>query len=248
MSTSASGQSVSSRCGSIPTLAPWKHRSNSCVSRRGAARHSRAARRLVRDVADGLPLGSNRSWGIAAGGEEFVKGKWQDGFIRVATDGFVDAMGMTHRRGTRLQPQDVTKGEPVVVINQTAAQSLWPGQNALGKLMRVGGTDRRVIGVVRDVRHLTLEQEAGQRDLSPAPADLRLLVAHADRAHEIEPAALAKTLRTTLAPIVPNLPTNEVETLQDVVDDRSRRAASSRHCSADSRCSRCVSRCSGSTA
>jgi hypothetical protein len=34
--------------------------------------------------------------------------------------------------------------EKVVVINQTAAKSLWPGRNALDKMLRVGGDDRRV--------------------------------------------------------------------------------------------------------
>jgi predicted permease len=147
-----------------------------------------------------------------------VKGKWQDGFIRVATDGFVDAMGMTIVAGRDFTSQDVTKSEPVVVINQTAARSLWPGQNALGKMMRVGGQDRRVVGVVRDVRHLTLEQEAGNEIYLSLRqifdySSLTLIVRT-----QIEPASLAKTLRMTLAPIVPNLPTNEVVTLQAVVD------------------------------
>lgn len=169
-------------------------------------------------VADGLPLGSNRSWGFTVGGEEYVKGKWHSGFIRVASDGFVDAMGMSVVAGRDFTAQDAGKGDPVVVINQTAARTLWPGQNAIGKIMRVGGDDRRVIGVVRDVKHLTLEQDAGNEIYLSLRqvfdySSLTLIVRS-----QIEPAALGKTLRTTLAPIVPNLPTNEIVTLQDVVD------------------------------
>jgi predicted permease len=169
-------------------------------------------------VADGLPLGSNRSWGVAAGGEEFVKGKFQAGFIRVATDGFVDAMGMRVIAGRDLSPQDVQASEKVVVINQTAAKTLWPGRSALDKMMRVGGTDRRVVGIVGDVKHLALEEGAGNEVYLPLRqvfdfSSLTLIVRT-----NLEPASLAKTLRAALAPVAPNLATNEVQTLQDAVD------------------------------
>src|SRR5262249_17912755 len=112
-------------------------------------------------IADGLPLSTNRSWGISVGGEEYVKGRSRAVFVRMATDGFVDAMGMTLVAGRDLTPQDVTGKDPVVVINETGATTLWPGGSALGKLARVAGVDRRVVGIVRDVRHLSLEEGAG---------------------------------------------------------------------------------------
>jgi predicted permease len=169
-------------------------------------------------IADGLPLGSNRSWGVAAGGEEYVKGHGHAGFIRVATDGFLDAMGMTLVAGRDISPHDVALSEPIVLINQTAANTLWPGHNALGKLLKVGGADRRVAGIVGDVRHLTLEEGAGIEVYLPMRqvfdfSSLNLIVRT-----NLEPAALAKSLRTALAPVVPNLATNEVQTLQGAVD------------------------------
>ncbi|MDB4873893.1 MAG: hypothetical protein JWM41_339 [Gemmatimonadetes bacterium] len=169
-------------------------------------------------VADGLPLGSNRSWGVTPGGQEYVKGKSQAGFIRVATDGFVDAMGMTVVAGRDLSRQDVESSEKVVVINQTAAKAFWPGQSALGKLLKVGRDDRRVVGIVGDVRHLTLEEGAGNEVYLPLRqvfdfSSLTLIVRTT-----LDPASLARTLRTALAPVVPNLATNEVQTLQGAVD------------------------------
>jgi predicted permease len=169
-------------------------------------------------IADGLPLGSNRSWGVTVGGEEYVKGRQRNGFIRMATDGFVDAMGMTVIAGRDLSTQDVEAGEKVVMINQTGANMLWPGASALGKLVRVGGADRRVIGILGDVRHLTLEEGAGIEVYLPLRqvpdfSSLTLIVRTA-----LEPAALAKALRVSLAPAVPNLATNEMQTLQGAVD------------------------------
>jgi predicted permease len=169
-------------------------------------------------IADGLPLGGNRSWDVSAGGEEYVKGQQRNAFIRVATDGFVDAMGMTVIAGRDLSPQDIESSEKVVVINQTGARTLWPGKNALGKLAKVGGADRRVVGIVGDVRNLTLEDGAGIEVYLPLRqvfdfSSLTLILRTS-----LEPASLAKTLRAALASVSPNLATNEVQTLQGAVD------------------------------
>ena len=169
-------------------------------------------------VADGLPLGSNRSWGISKGGSEYVKGKWENGFIRIASDGFLDAMGMRLLAGRDLSPQDVESSDKVVVINQTAAKTFWPDRSALGKLLRVGMHDRRVVGIVADVRHLTLEGGAGNEVYLPLRqvfdfSSLTLIVRT-----NIEPTALAKSLRVVLTPVAPNLATNEVQTLDEIVD------------------------------
>jgi len=169
-------------------------------------------------IADGLPLGSNRSWAVSVGGEEYRKGqRWHDAFIRVATDGFVDAMGMHLVAGRDISPQDVKSGEQVVVINETAAKNMWPGQNALGKLLRVNG-DRRVVGIVGDVRHLTVEGAAGNEIYLSLRqifdySSLTLIVRTS-----MEPTSLARTLRRTLTPVTPNLATNEVQTLDNIVD------------------------------
>lgn len=169
-------------------------------------------------MADGLPLGSNRSWGVAPGGEEYVKGRFQTGYIRVASDEFVDAMGMRVIKGREFTTQDVKGGEAVVVINEGAEKQLWHGQNALGKMLRVGGTDRRVVGIVGDVKNLSVEGSVGNEIYLP----LRECVCGTNTTlivrTKLEPAALVRSLRTALAPVVPNLATNEVQTLQSAVD------------------------------
>lgn len=169
-------------------------------------------------IADGLPLGSNRSWGITVGGEEYKKGKFETGFIRVATDGYVPAMGMRIVRGRDIAPSDVETSEKVVVINETAAASLWPGRDALGKVLQVGGTDRRVVGIVADVRHLSVEERAGDEVYLPLRqvfdfSSLTLVVRTS-----LEPTSLVNTLRRVLTPVTPNLATNEVQTLDQLVD------------------------------
>lgn len=168
-------------------------------------------------IADGLPLGSNRSWGVSVPGAEYVKGKNPLAFIRIASDGFVDAMGMRIVAGRDLSPADVKGKEPVVVINQTAAKTFWPGTSALGKLLNVD-TARRVVGVVADVRHLSLEGDAGNEIYLPIRQEFDYSSLILIVRTRMEPTALASSLRRALTPVAPNLATNEVRTLDDVVD------------------------------
>jgi predicted lysophospholipase L1 biosynthesis ABC-type transport system permease subunit len=97
------------------------------------------------------------------------------------------------------------------------ARALWPGQHAIGQLMRACG-ERRVVGVVGDVRHLALEQTSGNemylpmrqcRDMSSADLVVR---------SSLPPAELTAGVRAALKPIVPNLPGKELRTLQQIVD------------------------------
>jgi predicted permease len=169
-------------------------------------------------IADGLPLGSNRSWGVTRGGQEYVKGKGQGAFIRVATDGFVETMGMRVLAGRDLSAQDVETSDKVVVINESAAKKLWLGQSPLDKMLRVGGTDRRVVGIVGDVRHLTVEEAAGNEIYLSLRQVFDYSTLTLIARTNLEPAVFARSLRSALGSVVPNLATNDVKTLQTLVD------------------------------
>ena len=75
-----------------------------------------------------------------------------------------------------------------------------------------------MIGIVGDVKHLALEEGAGIEVYLPIRQVFDFSWPTLIVRTGLEPAALAKTLRATLAPVVPNLATNEVQTLQAVVD------------------------------
>ena len=78
--------------------------------------------------------------------------------------------------------------------------------------------DRRVVGIVGDVRHLALEQGAGNEMYIPirqirdfASVDLVLRTT-------LPPSELAAAVRGALKSIAPNLPRNDFRTLQQLVD------------------------------
>ena len=58
---------------------------------------------------------------------------------------------------------DGPKSQNVVIINQTVAKKLWPGQDPIGRIAIAGGAEVRVIGVVADVQR---EQRGGRTGLA----------------------------------------------------------------------------------
>lgn len=113
-------------------------------------------------LTDTLPLGKNRTWGAAAKGQVYGPGNFPLAYVRVVSDGFFESMGMTLVQGRTFTANDDKSGLPAIVVNETLARRLWPGEDPLGKvILRAGAPERVVVGVVKDVRHLALEKEAG---------------------------------------------------------------------------------------
>ena len=168
-------------------------------------------------MTDTLPLGRNRSWGAPAKGVVYGQGEFPDAFVRVVSDGYVTAMGIPLRAGRDLSPRDTPATEPVIMVNETMARRLWPGQEAVGKIMSACG-DRRVVGIVGDVRHLALEQESGLEMYIPLRqcqdwSSVDLVVRTA-----VPPDQVAEGVRDALKQIAPNISPKEFRPLELLVD------------------------------
>ena len=57
----------------------------------------------------------------------------------------------------------------VTVINESAAERLFPSQSAVGQTVLIAGGEWEVVGVVGDVRHQSLEQVSGLEFYVPLP-------------------------------------------------------------------------------
>jgi predicted permease len=168
-------------------------------------------------LTDVLPLGGDRTWGAMAKGRAYTKNHpppWA--FVRITSDGYLKAMGISLRAGRDFTEHDSASDKPVIVINETLARTLWPGQNPIGQvLVGAGYVDREVIGVVSDVRHLALEQASG--------CEMYLPIRQTGDYSAVElvfRSALpsAQPIRRALAAIDPTLPVNDFQPIQQVVD------------------------------
>ncbi len=80
------------------------------------------------------------------------------------TPGYFAAMSIPLLRGRLFTDADGAGAEPVVVIGKTMADELWPGEDPIGRRVRLAGGPnnpfRTIVGVVGDVRHYGLHVPA----------------------------------------------------------------------------------------
>jgi predicted permease len=168
-------------------------------------------------ISDNLPLDMNRSWGLSAKGKQYQKGELPATFVYVATPGYLNVMGMRLLAGRDFGWQEGEKSEPVVIINQTAARNLWPGEDPVGKIALVNGRDTRVIGLIADVRESSAETIPGWQMYLPitqiGPVGAQLVVRT-----KLPPAALASSVLATLRSMNPGQSAREFRPIQQIVD------------------------------
>ena len=170
-------------------------------------------------ITDTLPFGRNRNWGAGAKGVTYERGKYPLAFVRVVSEGYPAAMGIPLLAGRDFSASDMPGKEPVMLVNKTLANALWPGEDPIGKYIAGPcAKERRVVGVVSDVRHLSLEQPSGNEMYIPARQCDDLAGSYLVVRSTLPAGQVAATLRAALIPIAPNLAGNDFRTLQQIVD------------------------------
>jgi predicted permease len=82
--------------------------------------------------------------------------------FNVVSPGFFAMLGMPIVRGRTFTQAETQAELPVLVVTESTARRLWPGQDAIGKTLREGGKkEYQVVGVVRDSQASHLGQSDG---------------------------------------------------------------------------------------
>jgi predicted permease len=168
-------------------------------------------------VSDVLPFAGDRAWQVSGKGQVYPKDRHPEAYIRVVSEGYFRAAGMRLQAGREFTERDRESSEPVVMVNETLARTLWPGQEAVGQVMTQDG-GRRVIGVVQDVRHEALEIAGGLEMYLPLRQTQDYGAMELVVRTMLPPEALAPGLRAALRSVDPNLPVRELRSLRDLVD------------------------------
>lgn len=94
-------------------------------------------------------------------------------FDNQISPGFFSVFGIGIVQGRDFTAADAVRHPLVVVITESTARHLWPGEDALGKIIRVGDaqTPAQVIGVVQDTRTVVLGKVEPLYVYFPAAAD-----------------------------------------------------------------------------
>jgi putative ABC transport system permease protein len=134
---------------------------------------------------------------------------------------YFQAMKIPLLRGRALTERDDEQAPLAVVINESAANALWPGEDALGKRMKLGRAATawaEVVGIVGDVKHDGLHLDAGPHlytsNLQFPWATLRIAVRS-----PLDATAVAAAVRGVVQSLDPLQPVSDVKTMADVLAD-----------------------------
>jgi putative ABC transport system permease protein len=119
---------------------------------------------MVGSVQGGMPLSGNWSRTDIKRPGHAALNPGDDGIDRrVVSPEYLKVLRVPLHRGRQLSAQDVLTAPRVGLINEAAAKKYWPGEDPLGQHFTLGKTDtteRTVVGIVGDVRHLGPELPA----------------------------------------------------------------------------------------
>ena len=141
--------------------------------------------------------------------------------VRSATPGYMEALSIPLRAGRFITAQDTEGSARVALISETAARQYWPGENPVGKQLRVHVNEqaripREIVGVVGDVRTRGME-------LAPVPV---IYVPHTQYGPEsmtvfvraaADPMALLPELKAALRALGPGVAISRTRAMEDLV-------------------------------
>jgi putative ABC transport system permease protein len=143
---------------------------------------------------------------------------------RMISPNYFKTMSIPLLNGRELTEQDKADSTPVAVISETTARLFWPGEDPLGKRIKVGESASTnqwltVVGVVKDVRQYELGIEPKPQMYLPHSQneffDPRALVVRTN----VDPLSLAATVRKTVWEIDKDQPVSDINTMEQVVSE-----------------------------
>jgi predicted permease len=175
-----------------------------------------------------IPLGHGQSdrtrmIPLAVEGEEMRSSQPRLIDTLIVSPEYFDVLGMTLLRGRGFVEQDVESTPLVGVINQAAARTYWPGQDAVGKRVHLLGRMGRaradwttIVGVIADARTESVAAAGVPQiyvDIYQRPAKFLAFYLRG----QVAPAAISEQVRAQIQAVDPELPVYRAETLDEVL-------------------------------
>jgi len=153
-----------------------------------------------------------------APGEAPLRSGW-----RVIDGDYFKTMGIPLVRGRAFSESDTRGTTPVVIVNEAFARAAWPGEDPIGKRFTAGNATRgsdaaTVVGIVGDVRHISLDVPPEPELYRPHAQSPMGAVTFALRTTG-DPLALAGLARQAIIAIDANVPISDVRSMEQVISE-----------------------------
>ena len=134
----------------------------------------------------------------------------------VITPDYFTTLKMPLLAGRTFTEGDSRQAPPVLIINETMARRLWPGQDPIGKqvTLLIDRKPKEVVGIVGDTRQMGLEGELMMEAYVPYQQSRFALNQVVVRTAS-DPRQLAGAVRSEVHALDPNLPLYNVKTMEE---------------------------------
>jgi predicted permease len=136
------------------------------------------------------------------------------------SDSFLSTMGIPLLLGRALGPADDAAARKVVLVNQTLARRVFPGENPVGRVLTINQNDYEIAGVFGDIVYADLKKAVEPTVFYP----YRQTGGQISRMfYEVrtagDPLALVPAIRSAVASVERNLPMSDVKTQAIQLDE-----------------------------
>jgi putative ABC transport system permease protein len=149
----------------------------------------------------------------------------QDALFRLVSPGYLETIGARLKEGRYLEPRDAENAPPVVVVNETLANTYFPGESAVGHRIDSGTGDGKprmmtIVGVVREIRERGVDPDLKSGVYVPfeqtpitffQPSEIAVLTTRG-------PLSMSKELQQAVWSIDPDQPVSNIRTMDAIVD------------------------------
>jgi putative ABC transport system permease protein len=138
---------------------------------------------------------------------------------RVVTDRYFDVLRLPVLKGRAFNSGDRTDSAPVAVVSESLARTYWPGEDPLGRRMKVADTWVTVVGISGDIIHdwfIRRNVPTVYRPFVQAPSDYFAVMVRSNG----DPAALAAPVRQALLRVDASQPVFELMTMRRQLSER----------------------------
>jgi len=146
----------------------------------------------------------------------------EDGAYFIATTpGYFSALNTPVLQGRAIDSRDTASGALTVVVNRTLAAQMFPGQDPLGRRLKLINPEqssdwRTIVGVVGDVKYRGLDEESQPTIYTPfAQTPFMWLYVMVRTPSALEP--VTRSLRTVIPSVHPSLTAANIRSMDDVL-------------------------------
>lgn len=143
---------------------------------------------------------------------------------RPITPGYLESVGVPLAAGRAFDSRDHAEARPVAIVSRDLAERYWPGQDPLGKRVKLtvgqpnGPEWRTVVGVAGHVKAVSLEGESPEQVYTPVAQSPTPFFAVAVRTDGSDPMAVAPAVREAIWSVDRDQPIENLRPMSEALD------------------------------